>query len=225
VAAGSVLTLQYNGGYMRKLLFLFGFLCSIGVAPVQGASTATMAPDVLARTVTDDVLGVLRSDKDILSGNQKKARDLIESKIAPHFNFAGMTQLAMGRNWRAASAEQRKALTDEFRALLVQTYSASLQLFRDQTIEYRPLKLAPEDTDVVVRSLVRQAGGGEPVQVDYGVEKTDQGWKIYNVKVGGVSLVENYRSTFNAEIQKSGVDGLIRTLRDKNKSLVAQSGK
>lgn len=209
---------------MNKLLIFISFLFYVGVLPAGAAATA-VAPDVLARNVTEEVISVLRSDKDIQAGNQRKARDLIESKIAPHFNFTGMTQLAMGKNWGAASAEQRKALTDEFRSLLVQTYSASLQLFRDQIIEYRPLKLAPGDNDVLVRSLVKQSGGGEPVQVDYGVEKTDQGWKIYNVKIGGISLIESYRSTFNTEIQKNGVDGLIRTLRDKNKSLVAQSGK
>ncbi|MBX3666330.1 MAG: ABC transporter substrate-binding protein [Burkholderiales bacterium] len=178
---------------------------------------------MLARTVTEEVIAVLRADKDIQSGNQKKARELIESRIAPHFNFAGMTQLALGRNWSSANAEQRKALTAEFRALLVQTYTASLVLFKDQKIEYRPLKLAADDNDVTVRSLVRQSGGGEPVQVDYGMEKTDSGWKVYNVKIGGISLVENYRSTFNTEIRKGGIDGLIASLRDKNRALVAQA--
>lgn len=209
---------------MHKLLFLLSISFFLGIAPAIGA-TAAVAPDALARSVTDEVFSVLRSDKEIQAGNQKKARDLIEIKIAPHFNFAGMAQLAMGKNWSAANGEQRKALTSEFRALLVQTYTASLLLFRDQTIEYRPLKLAPEDTDVLVRSLVKQSGGGEPVQIDYGMEKTDDGWKVYNVKIGGISLVETYRSTFNAEIQKNGVDGLIKTLRDRNRSLLAQSGK
>lgn len=179
------------------------------------------APDVLARSVTDEVLVALRNDKAIQAGDLKKARDLIEGKIAPHFNFAGMAQLAVGKNWSAANAEQRKALIAEFRALLVQTYTASLLLYKDQKIEYRPLKLASDDTDVLVRSLVRQSGGGEPVQVDYGMEKTDAGWKVYNVKIGGISLVESYRSTFNTEIQKNGVDGLIKTLRDKNRVLAS----
>jgi phospholipid transport system substrate-binding protein len=171
------------------------------------------------------VLATLRSDKAIQSGDQKKARELIESKIAPHFHFAGMTQLALGKNWSAANPEQRKALIAEFRALLVQTYTASLLLYKDQKIEYRPLKLAADDTDVLVRSLVRQSGGGEPVQVDYGMEKTAAGWKVYNVKIAGVSLVESYRSTFNSEIQKNGMDGLIKTLRDKNRVLAGQSAK
>ena len=203
---------------MNKLLILLVFYFFTGVV---SAAEAMTAPDVLARSVTDDVLAVIRTDKAIQSGDQKKARELIESRIAPHFNFAGMAQLAVGKNWSAANPEQRRALIAEFRALLVQTYTASLLLYKDQKIEYRPLKLAADDTDVLVRSLVRQSGGGEPVQVDYGMEKTDTGWKVYNVKIGGVSLVESYRSTFNTEIQKNGVDGLIKTLRDKNRVLVS----
>ncbi len=203
---------------MYKLLFLLIFSFFTGVV---NAAEAMTAPDVLARSVTDEVLVALRNDKAIQAGDLKKARDLIEGKIAPHFNFAGMAQLAVGKNWSAANAEQRKALIAEFRALLVQTYTASLLLYKDQKIEYRPLKLASDDTDVLVRSLVRQSGGGEPVQVDYGMEKTDAGWKVYNVKIGGISLVESYRSTFNTEIQKNGVDGLIKTLRDKNRVLAS----
>ena len=210
---------------MYKLLFSLIFSSFVGVAAAAEVITATTAPDALARSVTDDVLVAMRNDKAIQAGDQKKARELIESRIAPHFNFAGMTQLAVGKNWSAANPEQRKALIAEFRALLVQTYTASLQLYRDQKIEYRPLKLAANDTDVLVRSLVRQSGGGEPVQVDYGMEKTDTGWKVYNVKIGGISLVESYRSTFNTEIQRNGMDGLIKTLRDKNRALVGQSAR
>lgn len=204
---------------MYKYLILLTFYLFFGAGPALAATP----PDVLARTVTDEVIAVLRADKEIQSGNQRKARELIETKIAPHFNFTGMTQLALGRNWSSATPEQRKALTAEFRALLLQTYTASLALFKDQKIEYRPLKLAADDTDVTVRSLVRQSGAGEPVQVDYGMEKTDSGWKVYNVKIGGISLVENYRSTFNTEIRKGGIDGLIASLRDKNRALVAQA--
>lgn len=204
---------------MHKYLILLTFFFFTGIA---AAAEALVAPDVLARSVTDDVLAAIRTDKAIQAGDQKKARELIESKIAPHFNFAGMAQLAVGKNWSAANPEQRKALVAEFRTLLVQTYTASLLLYKDQKIEYRPLKLAADDADVLVRSLVRQSGGGEPVQVDYGMEKTDSGWKVYNVKIGGISLVESYRTTFNTEIQKNGVDGLIKTLRDKNRTLMAQ---
>ncbi len=207
--------------YFIKYLLLICFFSPHGVlAATEGAA---LAPDMLARNVTDEVLGLLRADKEIQSGNVRKARDLIENKIAPHFNFSSMAQLAVGKNWSMASREQRKALTGEFRALLVQTYTASLMLYKDQKIEYRPLNMAAGDTDVLVRSLVRQSGGGEPVQVDYGMEKTDDGWKVYNVKIGGISLIETYRSTFNAVVRKGGIDGLINTLRDKNRSLVAQA--
>ncbi len=207
---------------MRNSLFLLIFLMVFGLRPVLAAEP--VAPDVLARSVTDEIISILRSDKDIQSGSQRRARELIESKLAPHFNFSGMTQLALGKNWSAANPEQRKALIAEFRALLIQTYTASLVLYKDQKIEYRPLKLLPTDNDVLVRSLVRQSGG-EPVQVDYGMEKLDGGWKVYNVKIGGISLVESYRSTFNTEIQKNGMDGLIKTLRDKNRALIAQADK
>ena len=200
--------------------FIFLFLSSVVPAFAQGTMTA---PDVLARSVTEEVLQILRSDKDLQSGNQRKARELIETRIAPHFNFTGMTRLALGRNWNAANPEQRRQLVTEFRALLVQTYTASLILFKDQKIEYRPLKMAPTDTDVIVRSLVRSSSGADPVQVDYDMEKTDEGWKVYNVKIGGVSLVENYRGTFNTEITKNGIDGLISMLRERNRSLLAQS--
>lgn len=209
--------------FMHKSLFLFIFSFFIGATHAAEVVTAATPPDVLARSVTDDVVAALRNDKAIQAGDQKKARELIESRIAPHFNFAGMAQLAVGKNWSSANPEQRKVLVAEFRALLVQTYTASLLLYKDQKIEYRPLKLASDDTDVMVRSLVRQSGGGEPVPVDYGMEKTGAGWKVYNVKIGGISLVESYRSTFNTEIQKNGIDGLIKTLRDKNRTLTAQS--
>jgi len=209
---------------MNKSLFsLFSSVTLLLLPVTASAAASTTAPDVLARNVTDEVVQILRTDKDLQAGSQKKARDLIETRIAPHFNFSSMTKLALGKNWASATPDQRKALTEEFRALLVQTYTASITLFKDQKIEYRPLKVAPEDNDVLVRSLVKSSSGGEPVQVDYGMEKTDEGWKVYNVKIGGISLVENYRGTFNTEIQKSGVDGLIKTLREKNRALVAQT--
>jgi phospholipid transport system substrate-binding protein len=191
--------------------------------PFGAAAQAAEAtpPDVLAKSVTDDVLAIIRADKDIQAGNQKKVYELIENKVLPYFNFTSMTRLAMGRNWSQASAEQRKQLTAEFRALLVRTYATAFTQYKNQSVEYRPLKLAAADTDVVVKSFIKQPGG-QPVAVDYSMEKTDQGWKVYNVKIEGISLVENYRNTFNAEIQKSGVDGLIKTLADKNRSVAQQ---
>jgi len=189
--------------------------------PALAADPAPAAPDVLARSVTDEVLKVIRADKELQGGNPRKVVDLIESKVAPHFEFTSMTRLAMGRNWNQANAEQRKALTQEFRTLLVRTYTTAFTQYRDQAIEYRPLKVAPDETDVVVKSLIKQSSG-QPVAVDYRMEKTERGWKVYDVKIEGISLVENYRNTFNTEVQRSGVDGLIRTLADRNKAQLAK---
>jgi phospholipid transport system substrate-binding protein len=181
-----------------------------------------MAPDVLAKTVTDEVLAIVRADKDIQTGNPRKVHDLVEAKIVPHFNFVRMTQLAMGRNWREANPEQQKRLVEEFRILLVRTYTAAFTQYKNQSVEYRRPRMAAADTDVVVQSLIKQPNG-QPVAVDYAMEKTDRAWKVYNVKIEGVSLIENYRNTFNTEVQKSGIDGLIKSLSDKNRSLLQQA--
>ena len=194
-------------------------LCLFLAVPVQAEMPA---PDALARSVSDEVLSIIRADKDIQSGNQKKVLELVESKIAPHFSFVRMTQLAMGRNWRQASSEQQKQLVGEFRTLLIRTYTSAFTQYKNQTVEYRPPRMAATDSDVVVQSFIKQPSG-QPVAVDYSMEKTDNGWKVYNVKIEGISLVENYRNTFNTEVQKSGVDGLIRSLAEKNKTLLQQA--
>lgn len=192
-------------------------LC-VGAAPLQAAE---LGPDALAKSVTDEVLAIVRADREIQSGNRWRVLQLVDSKIVPHFSFGRMTQLAMGRNWRQASPEQQRVLVEEFKALLVRTYTAAFTQYRNETVEYRPARMKPGDTDVVVQSFINRPGG-QPVAVDYSMEKTGDGWKVYNVKIEGVSLVENYRNTFNAEIQKSGVDGLIRTLSERNKVLAQQ---
>ena len=197
----------------------FLLMCFLAVLPAHAEEI--VAPDVLAKNVTEEVLAILRADRDIQASDSGKAAELIETKILPHFNFQTMTRLVIGRNWAQATPAQRNALTSEFRTLLVRTYTASLTLYRDQTIDYRPVKLTPGAADVVVKSMVRQ-GGGEPISVDYAMEKTGGGWKVYDVKVAGISLVENYRSTFNAEVQRSGIDGLIRALAEKNRALAAK---
>ena len=199
---------------MRALIGLT-FFCAM-VLPATAAEVT--APDALAKSVTEEVLAVLRTDKDIQAGNTKKVIDLVENKVLPHFNFTRMTRLAVGANWRQATPEQQKRLTDEFRTLLVQTYAATLTAYRDQKVDFRPLRLQPNDTEVVVKSLINQPSG-KPVTVDYRMEKADNGWKVYDVVVADLSLVQNYRSTFNAEVQKGGVDGLIKALADKNKQL------
>ena len=201
---------------------LFGILLTCFWAVSAAHAAEVMAPDVLAKNVTEEVLAILRTDKEIQAGDSRKAADLIEARILPHFNFSTMTRLAVSKNWAQATPEQRKALTSGFRTLLVHTYTASLTLYRDQAIEYRPLKLAPIDTDVVVKSTIRRAGS-EPISVDYRMEKTESGWKVYDIKFAGISLVENYRSTFNAEIQRGGVDGLIKALAEKNRALTGKS--
>lgn len=205
---------------MKRNLLSIVLVCLAVTLPAFAAEM--VAPDALARSVTDEVLSIIRADKDIQAGNQKKVLELVESKIVPHFNFMRMTQLAMGKNWRQASAAQQRSLINEFRALLVRTYTTAFTQYKNQTVDYKPLRMAPADDEVVVYSLIKQTSG-QPVAVDYSMEKTDRGWKVYNVKIEGISLVENYRNTFNTEVQKNGIDGLIKSLADKNKALVQQA--
>lgn len=177
---------------------------------------AEVAPDVLVKSTSQDVLGIIKQDKDIQAGNSKKVLDLVEAKVLPHFDFGHMTMLAVGRHWPKASPAQQQALTTQFRTMLVRTYSTALTNYKDQTIDYRPLKVSPADTDVTVKTVVNQPGG-QPIPIDYSLEKSDSGWKIYDLAVDGVSLVTNYRTSFNAEIQNKGIDSLIKTLTDKNR--------
>jgi phospholipid transport system substrate-binding protein len=200
---------------------LIGLMTALCAAAVPAGAQNMTPPDALARTVTDEVLAVLRADKEIQAGNRKKVIDLVEKKVLPHFNFVRMTQLAAGRHWRQASPEQQKSLVEEFRTLLVQTYAATFTAYRDQQVEYRPLRMQPDDTEVVVKSLINQPGG-KPVTVDYKMEKSNAGWKVYDVVVADLSLVQSYRGTFSTEVQKGGIDGLVKALAAKNKELVAR---
>ena len=209
---------------MNKLIsgMFIAMLLGVPMLVASPARAQEIAPDVLAKKVTDEVIGVLRADKDIQAGNTKKVLDLVESKILPHFNFARMTRLAVGAPWRQATPAQQQSLVQEFRTLLVNTYTSAFTQYRDQVIEYRPFKMAPGDTEVVVRSLIKQKTGADPIDINYSMEKVDGAWKVYDVVIAGVSLVQNYRSSFASEIQKSGVDGLIATLAAKNKTLAQQ---
>jgi phospholipid transport system substrate-binding protein len=189
----------------------------------SAVSAQDLAPDAQVKKITDEVIGVIKQDKDIQGGNQKKIDDLVDAKVLPYFNFSHMTALAVGRNWPKASAEQQKMLTSEFRTLLVRTYSSALSTYKNQVIEFKPLRAAAADTDVTVRTQVKQPGA-EPISIDYSMEKIPSGWKVYDVAVGGVSLVTNYRETFNAEIRDGGVDSLIKSLASKNRSLETQTG-
>jgi len=186
-----------------------GFALTVLLAPA--AQAQEIAPDVLVKTITQDVIAIIKQDKDIQAGDPAKIAELIETKILLHFNFARMTQIAMGRNWRVASPEQQKELTSEFRTLLVRTYSTALTNYRNQVIEFKPLRAKPEDTDVTVKSEAKQPGA-QAVTIDYEMEKTLGGWKVYDVKVAGVSLVTTYRETFAGEVREHGVDGLIKSL-------------
>lgn len=193
----------------RSFLTLLTLLMGLN-APV--ALAADIAPDVLARTTTQDVLAILKQDRDITqNGNQGKVYKLVETKILPIFDFNRMTQLVIGKHWSRASAQQKQSLVTEFRNLMVRTYSSSLMAFNNQTVDYKPLNMRPDDTDVTVRSEIRQPGG-QPIPINYSMYKTAYGWKVYDVTIDGVSLVTNYRSSFSNTIRQSGIDGLIRTL-------------
>src|SRR5256884_1874684 len=168
-------------------------------------------PEVLVKNVTLEVVDLIAKDKEI-RGNRNKLIELINEKVLPHFNFTGMTALAMGQSWNKADAEQKKRLTEEFRTLLVRTYASALAAFADQKLDFRPLRAKPTDTDVTVNVRVIQAGA-QPVPIDYNMEKTSSGWKVYDVMVGGVSLVANYRTEFNNAVREAGVEGLIKNLQ------------
>jgi phospholipid transport system substrate-binding protein len=201
----------------------FGFFL---VLVASLAQAQTVPPDVLVKTITDDVAAAIKQDADIRAGDTKKAADLIEAKIVPHFNFTRMARIAMARNWRSATPEQQQQIASEFKTLLVRTYSTALTNYRGQEIDYKPLRAKPDDTEVTVKSDVKPVGSTQPVSIDYDLEKTETGWKIYDVKVDGVSLVTTYRDTFATEIRDHGIDGLIKSLAAKNREpLGSKAGK
>lgn len=198
---------------IMKNIFAFFFAALVGTSVL-----AQESPDALIRHVTEDVLEIIRKDKDIQSGNAQKAIELVDKKVLPHFNFQHMTMLAVGRDWKKASPQQQQQLTAEFKTLLVRTYSNALTSYRNQKVVYKPFKMGADETDVLVRTEVLQPGS-KAVQLDYSLEKLDSGWKVYDVVVAGISLVTNYRDQFAQEIRSAGVDGLIATVAAKNKSL------
>ena len=182
------------------------------------------APDALVKRISQEVLDIAREDKEIQSGNHQRVLTLVEEKIIPHVDFPRMTALAAGRFWRDATPQQQKDLTREFRSLLVYTYSGAISQVKDQKLDFKPLRASPNDTDVEVRSEVVQARG-EPIQLNYRLAKTDSNWKIYDVNVLGAWLVETYKGNFAAEINRSGIDGLIKALADRNAKLAASAAK
>ena len=190
--------------FFLSLALVFGLNSSL----VRAGDTP---PDVLARTTTQEVLLILKQDKDILRNNQSRVYQLVEDKVLPNFDFYRMTQLAVGKHWPSATAQQKQSLVNEFRNLLVRTYSRSLTEFSNQTVEFKPMTIRPDDTDVTVHTEIRQPGA-QPLPIDYSMYKTAFGWKVYDVAIDNVSLVTNYRASFSSTVRQSGIDGLIKTL-------------
>ena len=198
------------------------FAVLVAAAALPGAPAgAQESPDATVKRVAEDTLAAVRSDPQIVAGNQARIREVVETKVTPYFDFARITALAMGKNWRTATPEQQKRLTEEFRSLLVRTYSGAIAQYRNEKIEYKPLRMNAGDNEVIVRTAFARSSG-PPVPIDYSMAKTPEGWKCYDVVVGGVSLVTNYRDEFNAQIQSGGVDGLIKTLADRNRGVAAK---
>jgi len=186
------------------------------IALAAPAIAAEEAPDELVRRVADDVLKIIQQDRELRAGSQSKMAELIEAKIVPNFDFQRMTRLAVGRSWRQATPEQQQRLVDEFRTLLVRSYSTAYSAYRDIDIEVKPVRLKPTDEDLQVRTLIKVPGGGPSVTVDYSMFKTSASWKVYDVTVDGISLVTTYRSSFAEQVNKGGIDALIKALADMN---------
>ncbi len=204
---------------MKTLKQTIAVIFSLAALFFAGSALAQEAPDALVKRISQDVLDTAKADKAIQSGNQKRIRTLVEAKILPHVDFNRMTSLAAGRHWRTATPQQQQRLTKEFRDLLIHTYSGAIAQIQDQTLQFRPFRASPSDTDVVVYSQVIQSKGREPIQLNYRLQKQSGGWKIYDINVLGAWLVQTYKGTFDTEIGKGGIDGLIKTLSDKNKAL------
>jgi len=185
-------------------------LCMAGVARAE-----MIAPDALVKTTAQDVLTIVKQDKDIQAGHQKKILALVDAKVLPHFDFTRMTQLAVGKYWRTATSEQKQALVTEFRNMLVRTYTKAFTVYRDQTIDVKPFKMAADATEATVKTTINKPGA-PPIPVDYEMRKTPDGWKAFDVSIEGVSMVTSYRGTFATQIEQNGIDGLIKTLSDKN---------
>ncbi|HWU98879.1 MAG TPA: ABC transporter substrate-binding protein [Oxalicibacterium sp.] len=203
---------------LKKLSFALAAMFFAGYASAQEA------PDALIKRISEEVMTIAKSDKDIQNGNPRRIQQVVDEKILPNVNFQRMTALAAGRYWRDATPDQQKQLTTEFRSLLMYTYSGAISQIRDQKLEYKPLRADPADTEVIVNTQVLQPRG-EPIQLSYRLEKTPAGWKIYDVNVLGAWLVETYKGSFASEISKSGIDGLIKTLADRNKKLAGSMAK
>jgi phospholipid transport system substrate-binding protein len=204
---------------MKTYFGVIVLLSTLLLAPITWA--VETSPDTLVENTAQEVLTIIRQDKDIQSGNKARILDLVESRVLPHFNFTRMTRLAMGKNWSKASPQQQQEIEDQFRTLLVRTYYKALAVYSDYTIKVTPLKDIAGNTRVTVKTQVIKSHG-DPVSIDYNMEKTSNGWKVYDITVARVSLIINYRSSFNSQIRKGGIEGLLRTLIMKNRTLDAE---
>jgi phospholipid transport system substrate-binding protein len=191
-------------------------LAGLTIAVAGSVAMAQTTPDALIKQVSTEVIDTIKADKSLQSGDVSKIITLVDTKVMPHVNFQRMTASAVGRNWRSATPEQQKRLQEEFKTLLVRTYAGALTQVKDQTVQLKPMRAGADDTEVVVRTEVK--GKGEPIQLDYRLEKADSAWKIYDVNVLGVWLVEQYRNQFTQDISAGGIDGLIGKLAERNKT-------
>ncbi len=202
---------------MKNVSILF---LGLMIFACSALAQATVPADVFVKSVADDVLAIVKKDKAIQSGDQEKIFALAEEKIVPNFNFDHVCKLVLGKNFSKATKDQQDAFEREFRSLLIRTYASALSKYRNQTIEYKPLRDSADDKDVVVKTQILQPGG-QPLAVDYSLEQVGDVWKVYDITIEGVSLVTNYRGQFSNEVRQGGMDGLIQKLADKNKSNAA----
>ena len=205
-------TIQKYCAVVLSSLFL-----GVGAASAQAVDQSTL--DGLIKTVVTEVMASVKSDPEIQKGNIPRIVDLVEKKIVPYTDMRRTTEMAMGQNWKKASPEQQAQLVSEFKNLLIRTYSGALSQLRDQTIQFKPLRAAPDDKEVIVKTVV--IGRGDPVPLDYRLEKTAGGWRVYDMNIMGVWLVEAYRNQFANQISQNGVEGLVKFLQDRNKQLAA----
>jgi phospholipid transport system substrate-binding protein len=197
------------------------FILLAACLPALPAWAMEVSPDVLVDSTAQEVLAIARQDSDIRAGSKSRLIELVEAKVLPHFDFTRMTRLAMGKHWSKAEAGQQQQLVNEFRTLLVRTYTNAFTTYRDYTIAVEPLKGKADDSNTTVKTQVIRGQGQQPVPIDYSMAKATDGWKVYDVTVAGVSLVTSYRSTFDSQIHDGGVEKLLKTLTDKNRALVA----
>ncbi len=195
---------------LKKMILGASMCCALGVAHAE-----VIAPDMLIKNTVQEVIGIIKQDKDIQAGDQKKIIALVDAKVLPHFDFARMTQLAVGKYWRSATPEQKQALIKEFRDMLVRTYTKVFTVYRDQTVEMKPFRMEAGDTEATVKTIINKPGS-QAIPVDYEMEKAADAWKVFDISIDGVSMVMSYRGTFASQIQEGGIDGLIKTLSDKN---------